>query len=603
MIYLTNLKKQYGERVLFKDVSLHLHSGEKIGLVGHNGMGKTTLLRLILEEERPDAGKVSVSKNARIAMLAQDLEPGDETVLERVVLGDSYFAAVREEMEQLQNDGNAHDDNPDKWSSRYGHLHHEFERVGGYERDARAKTILMGLGFKPGQCDAPLTSFSGGWRMRAELARLLLQNPDVLLLDEPSNHLDLRSVIWLENFLKSYKGAVILISHDRRFLNGLVGRIVDLDNETLTAYTGNYDEYEKQKAQREIQLELASARQRRKISEIDRFVERFRAKASKAKQVQSRIKMLEKLDRIKTTAKNKTVSFRFPQPARSGRICVEFTHVSKSYGSVTVYSDLSLRLERASKVALVGENGAGKSTLLKLLAGAIEHDRGDIKLGSNVTRAYFVQHQSETLDPGLTVLESIEEIADNLLRTHQQTLLGGFRFSGDDVNKKVSVLSGGERSRLALARMLVAPASILLLDEPTNHLDMRSREVLAAALADFEGTLCTISHDRDFLDGFINRVWEVGGGGVKEYFGNYSDYEYAKSRDTELSLSAGGKEKFPTLTTQTKKNKSQKRLEAEERNLKHRQTQPLKMQLEETEKNLEQVIKEKEILDQILSGE
>jgi len=601
LIYLTNLKKQYGERVLFQDVSFHLHPGEKVGLVGENGAGKTTLFRLILRQEQPDMGKISVRKDVRIAMLAQDLEPENKTLLQRVTTGDGYFSRVREEMEALQK--TAHTDDPEKWNRRYGHLHHEFERLGGYDHEARAKTILMGLGFKSGQWDEPLTKFSGGWRMRAELARLLLQSPDALLLDEPSNHLDLQSVLWLENFLKNYRGAMILISHDRRFLNSLVERVISLDNGTLTAYKGNYDDYEKQKAQRDQLLELASARQQRKISEIDSFIQRFRAKASKARQVQSRVKMLDKMERVQTTAHNKTVSFRFPQPARSGRVSIEFTHIAKSYGPLTVYADLSLRLERGARVALVGENGAGKSTLLKLLAGILPPDRGEIRLGNNVSRAYFAQHQSEILNPGLTVLESIDEIADTLSRTHKQTLLGAFRFSGDDALKKVSVLSGGERSRLALARMLAAPASILLLDEPTNHLDMSSCDVLAAALADFEGTLCVISHDRSFLDGFINRVWEVDSGGIKEYAGNYSDYEWAKSRAVEVPQNSTAENTAATTQTPAKKNKSQKRREAEERNRKHRQVQPLRSKLKKIETLLEQVIKDKDELSQILADE
>ncbi|MFQ5674107.1 MAG: ABC-F family ATP-binding cassette domain-containing protein [Nitrospinales bacterium] len=601
MIYLTNLKKQYGDRVLFQDASFHLHSGEKVGLVGGNGAGKTTLFRLILRQERPDAGEITVRKGIRVAMLAQDLEPENKTVLQRVTAGDAYFNQVQEEMEALQKD--PHPDDAEKWNRRYGRLHQEFERLGGYERESGAKAILMGLGFKPGQWDEPLTKFSGGWRMRAELARLLLQSPDALLLDEPSNHLDLSSVLWLENFLKSYPGAMILISHDRRFLNGLVERVISLDNGVLTAYKGNYDDYEKQKAQRDRLLELASSRQQRKISEIDRFIQRFRAKASKARQVQSRVKMLDKIQRVQTTAHGKTVSFRFPQPARSGRIGIEFAHVAKSYGPLTVYADLSLRLERGVKVALVGENGAGKSTLLKLLAGVLPPDGGEIRLGNNVSRAYFAQHQSEILNPGLTVLESIDEITDTLSRTQKQTLLGAFRFSGDDATKKVSVLSGGERSRLALARMLAAPASILLLDEPTNHLDMKSRDVLAVALADFEGALCVISHDRSFLDGFINRVWEVEGGVVKKYAGNYSDYEWAKSREAEGSQNSAAGTATAATQTPAQKSKSQKRREAEERNRRHRLAQPLRSKLKEIETTLEQIIKKKDELDQILIDE
>lgn len=599
MIYLNNVNKQYGEKILFKDASFHLRPREKVGLVGDNGMGKTTLFRLILKQEPLDTGSIAVRKGARVAMLAQDLEPGAESVLEKVALGGSYFQRVKKEMETLEQDTRLHEGDPEGWSRRYGHLQHEFERMGGYEREPKAKTILAGLGFKQKQWEQPLANLSGGWRMRAELARLLLQNPDALLLDEPSNHLDLQSALWLESFLKNYDGAVMLISHDRRFLNEIVGRIVSLDRGVLASYTGDYDDYEKQKAQRETQLEQAAANQQRRISELERFIERFRAKNTKARQAQSRVKMLGRIERVQTATHSKTVNFRFPQPSRFGRIVIDLKNVDKSYGSLSVYQNLSTHLERGWKVALVGENGAGKSTLLKLLAGVVQPQRGEIKLGSNVSRAYYAQHQTETLDSSLTVLETLEDAAPTFSRTRTQTLLGSFRFSGDDVNKKVSVLSGGERSRLALARMLVSPVSLLLLDEPTNHLDMRSLEVLAAALSDYEGTICAISHDRYFLDGFVNRVWEVQTGKIKEYPGNYSDYEWAKSREAETERNA--EKRDASGAQDAKKDRSQKRLEAEERNRKYRLLKPLRAKLKNLENRLEQTMKTKSELDQTLA--
>lgn len=599
MIYLQNLNKRYGGKILFSDVSFHLRPNEKMGLVGENGTGKTTLFRVITHMESADSGKVVLRKGAQLAMLSQELTDGGETVLERVMMGDAEFAAVKRNMESLENNMRFQEESPEKWSQEYGELQHEFERLHGYERESRAQTILSGLGFKTGQWEKPLAEFSGGWRMRVELARLLSRKPDVLLLDEPTNHLDLRSVVWLESFLKSYEGSILLISHDRRFLNGIVKGIVELDRGTLTLYTGNYDNYETLKTAREEQLQAEAVNQRKKIAEIEKFVDRFRAKNTKAAQVQSRIKTLNKMERVETGTKSKTIHFRFPQPARTGRMIVELSDVDKSYGPAQVYKNFSIRLERGWKVALVGENGAGKSTLLKLMAGILDHERGGIKLGANVTRAYYAQHHSETLNPEHTVLESLEETAGHLLRTHKRNILGTFLFSGDDVDKKVGVLSGGERSRLALARILSNPASFLLLDEPTNHLDMRSTEFLAAALADHEGSLCAISHDRYFLDGIINRIWEIENQTVKEYIGNYSDYEYFKSREEEQAQVSVACLKNDDQGAQ--KRKERKRARAKERNEKRRQIKPQKSRLNEVEKRMEQVMTEKSLAEQELS--
>ncbi len=597
MIYLQNLKKQFGPKVLFDDISFHLRPKERVGLVGENGTGKTTLLRAIINRVGLDSGKIVLRKGARAALLEQELERAGGTVLERVVHGDSRFSEVTREMERLEKDSEYHQRSPEKWSRRYGHLQHEFERLGGYQRESRAQTILLGLAFKPDQLDQPLEQFSGGWRMRVELARLLLQNPEVLLLDEPTNHLDLQTVIWLESFLNNYDGSILLISHDRRFLNALVSRIVELDRGQLTVYTGNYDTYEQLKEDRIAQLEAQAASQSRRVGQVERFIERFRAKNTKATQVKSKIKMLEKMGKIETFQQTKAIRFRFPQPKRTGRLVAEFKNVCKRYGDVTVYRDFSILLERGFKVALVGENGAGKSTFLKLLAGVIDYQEGEIKLGTNVTRAYFAQHLIEILDGSHTVLESLEQDAGHLLRTVKQNILGAFLFSGDDVLKKVSVLSGGERSRLSLARILASPASLLLLDEPTNHLDMRSCEMLAAALADYEGTLVTISHDRYFLDGIINRVWEVNAGTVKEYVGSYSDYRWAKSREAETAAGALAESAEPEKSSASKKDKERKRQEAEARNQRYRRLKPLQDRLKEVERKLESVIQEKQTVE------
>ena len=597
MIFVEKLNKQFGSKIIFRNVSFHLRPKEKVGLVGENGTGKTTLFKVIIGREPLDSGQVTLRKGLRYGLLEQDQEGGGESALERVVLGDPHFLQVKTELEKLEAD--------EKFEDRYGELQHEFERLGGYDRDARSKIILQGLGFKPGQWDKPLDQLSGGWRMRVELSRILLQRPDVLLLDEPSNHLDLQSVVWLESFLKSYEGSVLLISHDRKFLNTLATRIFELDRSTLTIYSGNYDDYERLKEDKQTQLESQAANQNRRIAEVERFIERFRAKNTKATQVQSRIKMLDKIERVQTSESSKAMHFRFPQPVRTGKNILELENVTKSYGALKVYDNFSVTLERGCKVALAGKNGAGKSTLLKMLAGVLLPDSGEVKQGVKVSRSYFAQHQGETLNFKHTVLESLQESAPGLLRTQQRNILGAFLFSGDDVEKKVSVLSGGEKSRLALARMLCgnaasdtnAPPSCILLDEPTNHLDMRSREHLAAVLSDYEGSLVIISHDRFFLDGFVNCVWEVADGHAREYNGNYSEYERAKLKEEPIEQEAKASER----SVGTSIEKERKRQEAEERNLRYKKLKPLEKRLVEVESRLEILMAENELLQSELA--
>ena len=592
MIYLKNLNKQFGPKIILENVSFHLRPGERVGLVGENGAGKTTLFRIIMQADSADSGKVIIRKDTQAATLEQELDNFNGSVLERVMSGDPAFHAIQIEMSKLEKKMYA-DSNSNATTSRYGELQHNFEQLSGYEREPKAYAILSGLGFSNDKIKKPISQFSGGWRMRVEMARLLLRNPGILLLDEPTNHFDLKSVEWLEGFLKNYGGSLLLISHDRRFLNSTVTRIVELDRGTLTNYPGNYNDFERLKKERELQLQSESANQKKRVNEIERFIERFRAKNTKAKQVQSRIKMLDKIELIETTTQTKTVGFRFPQPTRTSRTPIKLENIKKSYGELVVYNNFSISLERGFKIALVGENGAGKSTLIKLLAGITSHDSGKIEIGHNVTRAYYAQHQSDTLDSEKTVLESMTGQNQNLLRTQVRTILGSFLFSGDDVEKKVGILSGGERSRLSLARMLASPASLLLLDEPTNHLDIRSREVLSAALADYEGTLCVISHDRYFLDGFIDRVWEVNNGIVKEYVGNYSAYENLKIEEFEIELlkpKAAGKTPSASPYLQ---DRDRKRLEAEERNRKHKTLKPLKINLKTVEDQLENVLEKK----------
>ena len=606
MIFVEKINKQFGSKIIFRDVSFHLRPKEKVGLIGENGTGKTTLFKVVTGSEPLDSGQVTLRKGLRYGLLEQDQEGGDESVLERVVLGDPHFLQVKKEMEKLEAD--------QKFQDRYGMLQHEFERLGGYDREARAKIILQGLGFKLGQWEQSLNQLSGGWRMRVELSRILLQHPDVLLLDEPSNHLDLQSVVWLESFLQSYEGSIILISHDRKFLNTLSTRIFELDRARLTVYSGNYDDYEKQKESQRAQLESQAENQSRRIAEVERFIERCSAKNTKETQVQSRIKMMDKIERVQTTKNTKSIHFRFPQPVRTGRNVLEMDKVTKYYGALKVYENFSMTLERGCKVALAGENGAGKSTLLKMMAGVLPPDSGEVRQGVKVSRSYFAQHQGELLNFSHTVLESLQESASGLLRTQQRNILGAFLFSGDDVEKKVSVLSGGEKSRLALARMLCgkaaswnksslptdseasAPPSLILLDEPTNHLDIRSREHLAAVLSDYEGSLVIISHDRFFLDGFVNKVWDICNGKVREYDGNYSEYEYAKAKDELVEEKDQARSFEKNVPTSSTLEKERKRKEAEERNLRYTNLKPLETRLEEVENRLETLMVENEKL-------
>jgi len=604
MIYLKGLKKAFGPKLLFEDLNLHLRPGEKVGLVGENGAGKSTLFNIISGKESADSGKVDWKKGVRSGMLTQVLSEPKETVLERAVSGCEIFERVRKEREKLHHDETFKNESPDEWGMRLAELEHEYSDLNGYELEAEGKKILQGLGFKAGQLEKPLSEFSGGWRMRAELARLLLQRPDLLMLDEPTNHLDLKSTIWLESFLKSYEGALLLISHDRRFLNSIISRVAELERGCLTLYTGDYDKYEIEKEENAERLEAQAVNQNKRIAEIERFIERFRAKNTKATQVQSRVKQLAKMERIETVQSTKSVHFRFPQPARTGRIPVRVENIDKSYGSLTVYKGFSIMLERGWKVALVGENGAGKSTLLKIMAGVLGIDAGEVELGANVSRAYYSQHHSEVLDETQTVLESMEELPSKLTRTQKQNLLGAFLFSGDDVFKKISVLSGGERSRLALARLLTDPSPVIFLDEPTNHLDMKTCEILAAALADFEGTLCVISHDRFFLDAIVNRVWEVDNGNVQNYVGSYSDYEWAKAREEEAEEALKQKQAVNrAVSSSASGNKAKKRQEAEERKARNLQLKPLKVRLEKAEGILDRLMNEKSELESKLADQ
>ncbi|MBI3608531.1 MAG: ABC-F family ATP-binding cassette domain-containing protein [Nitrospirae bacterium] len=598
MLTLSRIRKAYGGRVLFDGVSLHVGARERVALVGPNGAGKTTLFEMIAGRLSPDDGDVLVQKGVVVGYLPQEIiELKGRTILQEVLSVSAAVNGIEHRMTVLQAEmAEASDDELEALLAEYGELQHRFEALGGYNIESRAREILSGLGFRPEALDRPTDHLSGGWLMRVSLAKLLLQNPDLLLLDEPTNHLDLESVVWLEGFLAAYPGSVLLISHDREFMNHLVSRVVEVDQGQLIAYPGNYDEYlEAREAAKEL-LMASYANQQKRIQEVQLFVERFRSKATKARQVQSRVKMLEKMDRIKIPPARKKIRFGFPQPPRSGREVVELTGVRKAYPGRVIYDRLDLIVTRGQRVALVGPNGAGKSTLLKMLAGVLPPDGGTITYGQNVTIAYYAQHQLESLDPKATVIEEITAAAPDQDIPFLRGILGAFLFSGDEVKKRVAVLSGGEKSRLALAKMLVRPANFLLLDEPTNHLDIPSRDVLEAALLEYTGTMCFITHDRHFIQAVANTVLEVNGGTATVY---PDGYEYYLDKKAAQAAAAAGATKGSVPSPApasaapdvgparaTGKSREQRRREAEERARRSVQTKPLKTRLDLLEREL-----------------
>ena len=523
MISVESISKSYGGQALFRDLSWRIAERERIGLVGPNGAGKTTICRILAGVEDPDSGRVSRGRAVTVGYLPQEVAGGTAgSVLAEALAGFEEVWALEREMEDIARALEAAPS--DALTRRYGDVQHRFEALGGYRLENDAKAILSGLGFRPDEVTRPLGEFSGGWRMRAALARLLLLAPSLLLLDEPTNHLDLEALAWLENFLAGYDGTVVVVSHDRYFLNRMVTSIADLGPAGMTVYPGDYDAYLVEREARHELLEAQARNQAKRIEEIERFIERFRYKSSKARQVQSRVKMLAKVERIEVPGAARRIHFKFPEPPRTGRRVATLSAVHKAYGDTVVYRGVDFEVERGDRVALVGENGAGKSTLLKILAGALAFERGERTLGAHVAVHYYAQHQLDALTPTNSVLEEIIGAAPDLPHTRLRTILGAFLFSGDTVDKKVSVLSGGEKARLALGKMLVRPAALLCLDEPTNHLDLASREVLEDALARFPGTIVFISHDRYFINRIATSVLHVHHGVLTRYLGTYDDF-------------------------------------------------------------------------------
>ncbi len=527
MIRLENIGKQNGHQILFIEASAALQKGEKIGLVGPNGAGKTTLFRMITGQEQPDEGQVAIDRGVTVGYFSQDVgEMSGRSAVAEVMDGAGPVSAAAAELAALEAAMADPDraDEMDEIIERYGEAQARFEELGGYALDGRAREVLAGLSFTEEMMDGDVEKLSGGWKMRVALARILLMRPDVMLLDEPSNHLDLESLIWLEQFLKGYEGGLLMTSHDREFMNRVVNKIVEIDAGSLTTYSGDYEFYEQQRAQSEKQQQAQFERQQAMLAKEIKFIERFKARASHAAQVQSRVKKLDKIERVEPPRRRQTIVFEFPAAPRSGEDVASLRKVHKRYGGRSIYEGLDFQVRRRERWAVMGVNGAGKSTLLKLVADAALPDEGDVAIGASVKMGYFAQHAMDLLDGDRTVFQSLEDAFPRAGQGSLRSLAGCFGFSGDDVEKKCRVLSGGEKARLVMAKMLYDPPNFLVLDEPTNHLDLATKEMLIGALSSYEGAMLFVSHDRRFLAALSNRVLELTPDGVHKYGGGYTEY-------------------------------------------------------------------------------
>jgi len=586
MISGSNISLQFGGRILFQEISFRIGSHDRIALVGSNGAGKSTLLRMLVGEQRAEAGHIAKAKFVTVGYLPQEgIHADGRTLYDEVKTVFADVIDVQQRLDEVHQRMEVVDHQSDEFQELlqiYGELQHRLEDTDAFRMKSNIEKVLMGLGFSERDFQRQTGEFSGGWQMRIALAKLLLLQPSLLLLDEPTNHLDLDSLEWLEGYLRSYDGALMIVSHDRRFLDNMTTRTYEICRGILTEYAGNYTFYRKENEKRKALQRAAFENQQQQIKHTERFIERFRYKATKARQVQSRIKQLEKIELVEIEDEESVIHLRFPPAPPSGRSVMELRGICKNYGTVTIFDTLDFDIDRGDRIAFVGVNGAGKSTLSRIIAGVEPFDQGERIAGHNVFVSYFAQHQAEELDPGKDVLQTVDEVATGEIRTRLRTLLGCFLFSGDDVFKKVGVLSGGEKSRLALANMLLQPTNLIVMDEPTNHLDMRSKEVLQRALGEFEGSCVIVSHDRDFLDPLVNKVVEFSKGRIKMFLGNISDYLALKEKE----LAAPG----PKTSQHHGSSRDRKRLEADQRRRRYEKTKPVQQKI----RTLEQTIESKE---------
>jgi len=605
LVIISKLSLTFVGRSLFHEIGLQVEPGDRIGLVGPNGSGKTTLLRLIAGEISPDSGGIKTGRGIRIGYLPQDVHAAlSGKVLQSILDSVPGRMRLRNEIIQIEDSlkNIRHKGDQLKLAGRLAELHQEASYLDRQFPFHEAERILAGLGFQPGDLDMPVASLSEGWKMRAVLGSLLYQRPDLLLLDEPTNHLDIPSVHWLEQFLQTYKGAIILVSHDRDFLNRQINRIISFESEGMKSYRGDYDFYLKAREEERLTSEATARNQEQKTKEAQRFIERFRYKATKARQVQSKIKVLKKTELVQSHRPQKTIHFSFPVIARSGRVVVTIKGVSKGFDKKHLYTDIDLTVLRGQRIAIIGPNGAGKTTLLRMVAGEIEPDHGEISLGHKLTMSYFAQHHLDTLNPRKTVIEEVSQVVPDETTGFVRAVCGAFLFSGDDVDKSIGILSGGEKARVSLAKLLVKPGNLMLVDEPTNHLDLISSEILIDALAGCRGTLIFVSHNQSLINRLATKIWDLNGDGIEEYPGNLNEY-YDHLERVSKTASGGVDEKQVQISSpkDRKSRKARKREEAERRSLIRETFKPIEDKLAGLEERISGLEKRQKEVEKILS--